>query len=93
MREAFSNFDVDTVAAFDASDIGRLLEDERIIRNRRKVISIIANAQATVELRNDPTLASRGRLESGFQRSCGRTGRAIIRPTTRSIFQRKSPNR
>lgn len=66
MREAFSNFDVDTVAAFDASDIGRLLEDERIIRNRRKVISIIANAQATVELRNDPALASRGRLESGL---------------------------
>lgn len=65
-REAFSDFDVDAVAAFDQVDIDRLLKDEGIIRNRRKIIATINNAKATLDLREDPTLGSRGLIEAGL---------------------------
>lgn len=41
---AFDGFDVDTVAAYGQRDEERLLADPGIIRNRRKVAAIIANA-------------------------------------------------
>jgi DNA-3-methyladenine glycosylase I len=50
-RAAFAGFDADTVAAFDASDVERLMADAGIVRNRRKVDAAIANARATVALR------------------------------------------
>ena len=50
-REAFTDFDPDTVAEFEGSDIERLLGDERIIRNRRKIEATIANARAVVAIR------------------------------------------
>lgn len=65
-REAFAGFDAKRVAAFDGKDIDRLLGDDRIIRNRRKIISTINNAQATIELRDDPSLAGRGQIEPGL---------------------------
>ena len=49
--EAFSEFDVDTVAAFDDKDIKRLLDNVGIIRNRLKINSIIHNAQVMQNLR------------------------------------------
>ena len=45
-RRAFDDFDVDRVAAYDAADVKRLLSDEGIIRNRKKVEAAIANAKA-----------------------------------------------
>ena len=65
-REAFAGFDVDAVAAFDQGDIDRLLNDEGIIRNRRKIIATINNAKATLDLRDDPTLGRRGAIEAGL---------------------------
>ncbi len=56
-RSAFADFDPDVVAAFDEDDIARLLADRGIIRNRRKIEAVIANAQATVELRANGGLA------------------------------------
>ncbi|HET7724944.1 MAG TPA: DNA-3-methyladenine glycosylase I [Propionibacteriaceae bacterium] len=53
MREAFGQFEVDVVAAFDDADVERLLSDERVIRNERKIRAIIANARAAVALRAD----------------------------------------
>lgn len=57
LREAFSNFEPDVVAKFDASDIARLLADTGIIRNRAKIDATINNAQAVIELRSDGGLA------------------------------------
>lgn len=49
-REAFDGFDIDTVAAYDEADVERLLADERIIRNRAKVLATIANARVVQQL-------------------------------------------
>ncbi|MCW2539868.1 MAG: DNA-3-methyladenine glycosylase [Frankiales bacterium] len=51
-RAAFAGFDADTVAAYDDSDVERLMADAGIVRNRRKVDAAIANARATVALRD-----------------------------------------
>jgi DNA-3-methyladenine glycosylase I len=52
IRSAFKDFDPATVARFDDNDIDRLLADPGVIRNRAKIEAAIANAHATVELRN-----------------------------------------
>ena len=49
-REAFAGFDIETVAAFGARDVRRLLADAGIVRNRAKIEAAIANARATTEL-------------------------------------------
>ncbi|MSO53641.1 MAG: DNA-3-methyladenine glycosylase I [Rhodospirillales bacterium] len=51
MVRAFDGFVVDTVAAYRKRDIERLLKDEGIIRNRRKVEAIIENAKRIEALR------------------------------------------
>ncbi|TCS64143.1 DNA-3-methyladenine glycosylase I [Varunaivibrio sulfuroxidans] len=48
---AFAGFDVDTVAAFGADDVERLLGDSDIIRNRLKIAAIIENARRIQALR------------------------------------------
>ena len=53
MREAFGQFEVDVVAAFDEADVSRVLSDQRVIRNERKIRTVIANARAAAELRGD----------------------------------------
>lgn len=50
-RAAFANFDADLVAAYDESDVERLLLDPGIVRHRRKIRATITNARATVGLR------------------------------------------
>jgi DNA-3-methyladenine glycosylase I len=50
-RAAFADFNPDRVAAFDEDDVARLLQDEKIVRNRLKVRATITNAQATIALR------------------------------------------
>jgi DNA-3-methyladenine glycosylase I len=52
-RRAFDDFDPDRVAAYDERDVTRLLADEGIVRNRRKIEATITNARATVALRDD----------------------------------------
>lgn len=49
-REAFRGFEPRAVAQFDDGDVDRLMLDERIIRNRAKILATIGNARATVEL-------------------------------------------
>jgi DNA-3-methyladenine glycosylase I len=56
IRAAFANFDPDAVAAFTSKDIEALLQDPRVIRNRRKLEAIVQNAGATVALRDDTSL-------------------------------------
>jgi DNA-3-methyladenine glycosylase I len=50
-RAAFDDFDPDVVAGYDARDVERLMADAGIVRNRRKVVATITNANATVALR------------------------------------------
>ena len=54
-RAAFAGFDPQAVAGFGEDDVARLLGDAGIVRNRLKVEATIANARATVALRDDGT--------------------------------------
>jgi len=56
-REAFAGFGPDRVAAFGEDDVGRLLGDDRIVRNEAKIRATIRNAAATVNLRGEGGLA------------------------------------
>ena len=56
-RAAFAEFDPEAVAGFGQPDIERLLADAGIVRNRAKILATIANAQATLALRDDGGLA------------------------------------
>ncbi len=51
-RAAFAGFDPDRVAAFGEADVERLLGDAGIVRHRGKIEAAIANARATVALRD-----------------------------------------
>jgi DNA-3-methyladenine glycosylase I len=51
-REAFDDFDVDTVAAYGDEDVARLLADAGIVRNRLKVNAAIENARRIRVLRD-----------------------------------------
>jgi DNA-3-methyladenine glycosylase I len=53
-RAAFADFDPERVARFGKRDVVRLLGDAAIVRNRLKIDAAIANAKATVELREGP---------------------------------------
>ena len=44
-KNAFANFDIDTVACFTRADVERLLKDTGIVRNRSKIEAIIYDAQ------------------------------------------------
>jgi len=51
LARAFKGFDPERVAAFDAQAIEDLLADPSIIRNRRKIEAIVANAAIVMGLR------------------------------------------
>ena len=50
IREAFYDFNIETVAAFGPDDIEALVGDKRVIRNRRKLEAIVGNARKLIEL-------------------------------------------
>lgn len=49
-RKAYSNFDIEKVAAYDEKERGRLLGDAGIIRNRLKINAAIENAKTILVL-------------------------------------------
>src|SRR5204863_782706 len=51
-RDAFAGFEPDAVARFGDADVERLLGDAAIVRNRAKIEATLANARATVALRD-----------------------------------------
>jgi DNA-3-methyladenine glycosylase I len=51
-RAAFSDFDPERVTRFGERDVKRLLADAGIVRHRGKIEATIANARATVALRD-----------------------------------------
>ena len=56
IRDALADFQPDAVAAFGSKEIEALLNDPRVIRNRRKLEAIVQNAKATVAMRGDVPL-------------------------------------
>ena len=52
-RRAFAGFDADAVAGFGPADVERLLGDAGIVRNRLKIESAVANARATLAVREE----------------------------------------
>ena len=52
-RNAFDMFDPKKMSAYAEKDIGRLLSDKGIIRNRRKIESAINNAKRLLEVRKE----------------------------------------
>jgi DNA-3-methyladenine glycosylase I len=56
IRDALADFEPDAVAAFGSKEIEALLNDPRVIRNRRKLEAIVQNARATVAMRDDRPL-------------------------------------
>ncbi|MDN5761623.1 MAG: DNA-3-methyladenine glycosylase I [Microlunatus sp.] len=56
-RAAFDAFDPESVAAYGTGDVERLMSDPGIVRNRSKINATIANAAATLTLREVGGLA------------------------------------
>lgn len=54
-RSAFSDFNVDAVAAYDDDDIARLMNDASIIRNHRKIKAAINNARTFIDIQSEFT--------------------------------------
>jgi DNA-3-methyladenine glycosylase I len=52
-RAAFARFDPERVAAFDESDVARLLTDAGIVRHRGKIESTINNAHRALEVADE----------------------------------------
>jgi DNA-3-methyladenine glycosylase I len=52
-RRAFAGFEIAKVAAFDESDVQRMLEDAGIIRHRGKIEASINNAKRALELQGE----------------------------------------
>jgi DNA-3-methyladenine glycosylase I len=51
-RTAFADFDPAAVARFGDADVGRLLADAGIVRNRAKIEATVHNARRVLELEN-----------------------------------------
>ncbi|MNW29967.1 DNA-3-methyladenine glycosylase 1 [compost metagenome] len=56
-RRAFEHFNPEKVALFTEDDFNRLMEDAGIVRNRLKIRATIANAEATLMLREEGGLS------------------------------------
>jgi len=52
-RRAFADFDPQSVAAFSAKDVERLMTDENIIRNRLKIEAAINNANQFLKVQRE----------------------------------------
>jgi DNA-3-methyladenine glycosylase I len=52
-KQAYSNFKLEKVTAFNDDDVARLLSDTGIIRNRLKVLAAIENAKRILELQHN----------------------------------------
>jgi len=52
-RAAFDHFDPEKIAGYERKELGALLRDPRIIRNRLKIASVIRNAKAFLALQEE----------------------------------------
>ncbi len=52
-KKAFVNFAIERVAGFGGKDMARLMKDQGIVRNSRKILSTIDNAKKLVTLKKE----------------------------------------
>lgn len=52
-KKAFDNFDYEKIAKYNEKKIEELMNNARIVRNRRKITSTITNAQAFIKVREE----------------------------------------
>lgn len=52
-RKAFSDYDVEKIARFTEKQVEKLAQNPGIVRNRAKIRSVIANAQAAIAIRQE----------------------------------------
>ena len=52
-REAFDNFEIDKICAYDDKKVQELLKNENIIRNKLKINSTITNSKIFKEIQNE----------------------------------------
>lgn len=52
-RKAFDNFDVKKVSKYTEDKVEELMQNEKIIRNRRKITAAIGNAKAFIEIQKE----------------------------------------
>ena len=52
-REAFDNFDVSKVAAYDEIKVNELLTNQKIIRSRGKILAAINNAKIFIDIQKE----------------------------------------
>jgi 3-methyladenine DNA glycosylase Tag len=52
-RKAFDNFSIKKIAKFNNQDFKRLMKDQSIVRNERKIESTIFNAQQAQDLKKE----------------------------------------
>ena len=71
-RRAFHDFEVPRVAAMTEQDVGRLLQDDSIIRNRAKIEATVENARAMRSA--SPSLAA---LARSYERTRKRAPRSL----------------
>ncbi len=71
-KKAFANFSIQKVAGFDDPDLERLMNDEGIIRNHRKVMATLNNAREFLSIRKE-----HGSF-AGYLKETGREGEAAL---------------
>lgn len=49
-RKAFCNFDLERIASFSQNDIDLLVINPEIVRHRKKIQSVVSNAQAAIKI-------------------------------------------
>lgn len=52
-KKAFDNFECETIAKYDDSDVERLLSNPGIVRNKLKVKSVVTNAQMVLKIKEE----------------------------------------
>lgn len=52
-RKAFDNFDAKKIAKYDKKKVAKLLNDEGIVRNRLKIVAVISNAKAFLQVQKE----------------------------------------
>ena len=52
-REAFDGFDVYKISAYDENKQAQLKENEKIIRNQRKILAAVTNAQIFLKIQEE----------------------------------------
>lgn len=53
LREAFDGFDPEKVAGFTPADIERLMGDQRVVRNRKKIEGTVHNAGEAINIERE----------------------------------------